>query len=258
MKPLCLILVLCCGSLWGQVSIMPAIAYTPYNVQFGSFSASNFSYGGDGNATLNPSINLEWALKRKPILDSTSRKFRLAQSTFKSVLVAFHYNNHELSVSGFTQSGDPIFSTMKARYLQIPIFFQFNMKPFTLNEDFSIGMGIGVVNSILLKNTLREEATLLTRDTNGAIIGEELISDSDNVTRFNNRYSWMVGLEFTIRFKRLYLAERAWFTLTDQYMEGLIDEWNVPVSHSVYLGSYETWPKVIIGGGAFVLGWKIN
>ncbi len=255
MKTLLFIGILYCGNLWGQVSIIPSIAYTPYNVQFGS---NNFAYGGNGNATLNPALNLEWVMKRRSNLNSASEKSQITQYTFKSVLIAIHYNNHELAVSGFSQSNDPIFSTMKTRYIQIPVFFRYNIKPFILNEDFSIGMGLGIVNSILLKNTLREEANLLTRASNGIIIDQQFISDSDNVTRFNNRYTWMVGLEISIRFKRLYLAERAWFTLTDQYMEGLIDEWNVPASHSVYLGSYETWSKVNIGGGAFVLGWKIN
>jgi len=72
------------------------------------------------------------------------------------------------------------------------------------------------------------------------------------------KYLSMFGIEMSGSFRRLYISIRAWFTLSDQYMSQLENDWQVPKAQSVYLGSYDRWDKITYSGGGFVMGWKIN
>lgn len=252
------ILILFAFNSLAQLDIRPGIARNFYNINFGK--ESDYFYGGTGNGSIGPVLDLEWRFDRRywRKKDTVMTLTKMALTLHRSLLLGIHYTSHQHTVIGLNQTDDEIFSDWKNKYLHLPLFYKFNFQPFVLDENFNISLGLGVVNSFLLSSFLEENATIFMRDQNGQVINEEFISDRASVKPYANQHLMMFGIEMAGSFKRLYIAIRAWFTLSDQYMPNLKDNWSIPNQYSVYLGSYDTWDKITYSGGGFVLGWKVN
>ena len=185
---------------------------------------------------------------------------RMSMFFNQSIVAAIHYTDHELVMPGKTENLDLLNSKFGLKYIHVPIIFHlYNFKPFLLDENFSFGFGIGLVNSFLLKSTLEEEATVYEFDMNGSVTGQQYFYDKADVTSISKKYFTMICFEMSFSFKKLYISQRGWFSVGDQYISGLAGNWNVPEQYSVYINARNTFGgKVYYGGGAFIIGWKIN
>jgi hypothetical protein len=241
---------------YSQVLIRLNLSQNFFNINYGK--DSDYFYGGTGNSSISGALDLEFRLKdRKSKKDTVVTLRKMMLTKYRSILVAAHYSNHDFSVSGFSANGDPILSYMNTQFIHMPIMFKINFQPFVLDEGFIVGAGIGVVPSYLINGSLHEEATIITRDSNGDVINEEFISDETDITLYHDRFFLMFGIELSWSIGRIYVAQRVWFSVRDVYMAELANNWAVPTTHSVYFGAYETWPGIDIGGGAFVIGIKL-
>lgn len=242
--------------MYSQVVIRLNLSQNSFNINYGK--DSDYFYGGTGNSTISGAVDFEFRLKdRASKKDSVKTFQQMTFSQYRSILVAAHYTYHNFTVSGFSANGDPIRSYMNTQFIHVPIFYKFDFQPFVLDEGFIVGAGIGVVPSYLLRGSLREEATIITRDNNGDI-NEQFLKDEADITNYHDRFFLMFGIELSWSIGRFYVAQRIWFSLRDVYMDELENNWAIPKTHSVYFGAYESWPGIDIGGGAVVLGIKLN
>ncbi|MCP4458164.1 MAG: hypothetical protein GY816_09110 [Cytophagales bacterium] len=196
----------------------------------------------------------------------------MAITTHKSLMLGIHFNNHlneEKGVSDDRANGDfrdDVFSTWSNRYVQIPLIYKINIQPFILDEDFHIGFGLGITNSFLIRSVLEESIIIYSRDAEGTILLDsngdkmvtQVISDKADVRPYSKTYLMMFTFELSGLFRRLYMGMRGWFSLTNQYLSGLEDSWQLNNKQSIYFGSYENWGKVTYAGGSLVLAFKIN
>lgn len=257
MKKLILLILIIPTMVSAQVDIIPSVANHIFTMGYGEGGNAEYVVGGSGVGSFGGALNIEWKLRQPWKLEGSMTEVR-KNLTFFSVLFAAHYTNHDQVVTGRTDNDDDLYSNLGARFIHVPVIFRYNFQPFVLSDDFKIGMGLGVVNSFLLKYELEEEAVVRTFDTNGNLLTEVTIADQGDVTEFGNPYTPMMGVDFSISFGRLYVAQRAWFTFGDQFMSDLPANWGVPSQYSIYIDSHSTFRKLTYSGGGFIVGWKIN
>ena len=257
-----------------QLDIRVGISSNLNTINFGSTSTYNFLYSktsdfyyGGNNFSLGPMVDFEYGFKPHYWKKDTARTFRnMAITTHKSILVGMHLTNHLNAEKGVTAIGDDVFSSWSNRYLQIPVIYKINIQPFILDENFHLSFGLGITNSFLISSSLEESVIIYSRDTDGEVLldtnGDKLvtqtISDIIDVAPITKRYLPLWTFEVSGSFKRLYIGVRGWFSLKDQYLPRLEENWQLDTTQSIYLGSYDNWGKVTYAGGAMVLAFKIN
>ena len=262
-------------NLSAQLDIRVGVAGNLNVITFGSSSiykffyssTSDFFYGGN-NFELGPVVDFEYGFKKGYWKKKdTARTFRdMAITTHKSLMLGVHFSNHQNVEKGFTEDNDDVFSTWTNRYLRMPLIYKLNIQPFILDEDFHFSLGLGVTNSFLISSTLEESVIIYSRDLEGNFLYDsnrdkiiaQTISDKANAKRYGKTYFMMYTVQMNMSFRRLYLGIRAWFSLTDQYLSELEDDWSLNNEQSIYFGSYVEWDKVHYAGGAMVLAFKIN
>jgi hypothetical protein len=218
-------------------------------------SKGSFGYGG-GASSMSPGIEAE--IRLAPIRFKRELKMMgIYNTSNKALLIGVNYAEHEFAVRGFSLDYDPLYSAFQTRYIHAPVVLKYNVQLFLLDEDFHLSMGLGVVNSFLLRSRLHEEATDNDRDAQGRVIASRYFIDEKDVTSLGVKYTTSICFDMSVSFKRLYIGERAFFGFKDQFMKGLADQWAVPKEVSLYHTAYETWPKLVMGGGLFYVGWRI-
>ncbi|MCI0751946.1 MAG: hypothetical protein L0Y35_08915 [Flammeovirgaceae bacterium] len=230
-----------------------------------SFTKGNYTpyfYGGAAFGVASLGLEGELWLRKPRYLRGDSVVMNPKYFTSTSLEVCMFYSNHEFSVTGYSNHAEPdlMSSNAEIRLLQIPVILKGSAHISVLDENLRISMGIGIVNSIVLKSHLKEEARIFIRDPdpNIGITGWNDYSDEANTTKSGKRFYNSFCIEFSFGFKRLFIAERAWFSFTDMGWSDEADSWGVPKTHSIYFNAYDTWSKVTYGGGAFSIGWKFN
>jgi|GEM_PF-3814942 len=243
---------------YAQMEIHLNLSQNFFNINYGK--DNDFFYGGTGNATLSGAVDIQYNFIKHARMkrDSSRSVRRMMFLTFPSLSLSGHYTSHHLIVNGFNADDDPVHSEFEIAYLYLPVIFKYNAQPFVLDEHFVVGIGIGVAPTILLNSRLDESALINTRDANGDIINQQVVSDNKDVTQFGQKVLFNFVFELSWSIGRVYVAQRSWFSLRDQFMSDLAGQWQVPASHSVYLGAHDIWPKVTYGGGAFVIGLRID
>ncbi len=248
-----------------QIDVRATISNTILNVGYGKGVNEEYFYGGSGFGSLSPGIEAEFRLKKLQYDKTDSAVISPKAFITTAIEAAVLYSSHAFIVNGYTSVFDPMASKLQVDVIQMPLIFKGNAHLSVLDENLRISLGLGVVNSYVLSQNLKESARAYSRDskgnaikdTSGNFIWVDYAAEA-NGTDAGPRFFTSFCLEFSISFKRLYVAERAWFGGRDMYMSGLAPGWGVPRSHSVYFNAYDTWSKVSYSGGAFTIGWKIN
>jgi hypothetical protein len=241
-----------------QFDLRATLSQTILNMSFGKAGTPSYFYGGSGFGSPTIGLEGEWRFRRSRINNDSTDVLNPRAHTSSSVEVVVLYANYKREVLGKTADNDPLTSSFNVRLLQIPIIYKVSAHLSALDENVRISFGIGVVASYVMYSHLKESAQDFSY-ANNKLVGERDYSDEANTTSDGPRfYLSPVCFEFSFAFKRLFIAERAWFSFQNMYMNNLSGHWSVPDSHSIYLNAYQTWPKVTYGGGTFSIGLKIN
>ena len=241
-----------------QFDLRATLSQTLLNMSFGKAGTPSYFYGGTGFGTPTIGLEGEWRLKRSRINNDSVDVLNPRAHTSSSVEVIILYANYKREVLGRTSDNDPLTSAFNIRLLQVPVLYKVNAHLSALDENVRISFGIGVVASYVVYSHLKESAQDY-KYANNKLVSQQDYSDEANTTGYGPRfYLSPVCFEFSFAFRRLFIAERAWFSFQNMYMNNLPGNWSVPDTHSIYLNAYQTWPKVTYGGGTFSIGLKIN
>jgi len=257
MKKIIILLLLSHGLLAQQkFSIRATISEASTHFSYYYKRQSYYMYGSNAASALSPGADIE--IKIAPMhLGKINKVLGVYNTSYKSLLTGINYASHTFSARGFSIDNDPMYSRMQTRYINVPLMWKYNIQIFPMNENFHFCFGIGLMNSFLLRAHLYEEATDNTR-VGGYLVSSELFVDDKDVTKFFVKYTASFCFDMSISFRRLYIGERAYFGSKDQFMKDLEPNWAVRRDLSIYLSSYETAPKLEMGGGFFYIGWRLN
>jgi len=241
-----------------QADFRATLSQTILNVSFGKAGTPSYDYGGTGFGTPTIGLEGEWRLKWSRINNDSVDVLSPRSRTSTSIEVALFYAGYKREVIGYTSDNDPLNSALDIKLLQVPLIYKLNAHLSALDENVRISFGIGVVASYVVRSHLKESAKDFSY-ANNKVVSEFDYQDEATTTNYGPQfYLSPVCFEMSFAFRRLFIAERAWFSFQNMYMKDLPAHWSIPSSHSVYLNAYQTWPKVTYGGGAFSIGWKIN
>ena len=151
-------------------------------------------------------------------------------------------------------------SELKTKYLQIPVVLKFNWRPFPLIEGWSLFLGVGISNELLLKSELTEQETQVNPGFGVLTSPPQTTSFEDNlvITEYGKKYALFQRLEIGTRFNRLQLAYRFSYSLTDMHHAGLEAVWGVPASNSTYFQPVDLNGKRKEQYSEFVVGFVIK
>ena len=88
-------------------------------------------------------------------------------------------------------------SELKTKYLQFPVVLKFNWRPFPLIENWTVFLGVGISNELLLQSELTEQETLVIPGSGILTSPPQTTSFEDNqvITEYGKKYALFQRLE---------------------------------------------------------------
>ena len=228
-----------------QVQVVPFAGINSTRVKYFDFLKGG-NYGLVG-------VEVEGRLKPRKI-----SHYHVSLVTGMTFLANGFYRDAGIAVPGLVFNAGT--SELKTKYLQFPVVLKLNWRPFPLIEDWSVFVGIGISNDILLKSELTELETRVNPGTGVLTSPPQTTSfaDSQRITPYGKKYTLFQRLEIGTRFNRIQLAYRFSYSLTDMHHSGLETVWGVPAQNSTYFDPVELSGQRKEQYSEFVLGFVIK
>ncbi len=146
----------------------------------------------------------------------------------------------------------------KMEYVRIPVVVRLHWQPFPLVEEWTLFVGAGVSNNVLLSAHLREKYTsvLISSDLLAPPVTEQY-QDSRDVTDLGKKQSLFTQFEVGMAYKKVQVSFRVSKSVTDLYYTGLENSWGLPADESDYLKAYNADGRIAEKYVEITLGYKL-
>lgn len=173
----------------------------------------------------------------------TLLKGKHLRSTYFSVNTGAYFlkngYNESYYYTGFTGTKFPIQSLLETTYVEIPVQLRLYIQPMPLIETWTIFLGGGISNNLLLKASLNE----LTVEQ-GFGTGVQTYSDNQNITDYGQKSYLFSTIEIGMMINRFRVIIRQKKSLQDMYFQGLNGKWGVPADRSTYMVNHDSTGKL--------------
>ena len=238
------------GLCHGQIIVRPSMSLSSIGIKMDIMSYNNVNWRPS------PGLELE-----KTVYRFANRKDTLGTKPAPSLSlqVSSFYNNNFSDLSGYNGNGTALLSSeIRTRYINIPLLIKYHLPASVLDNRITLNYALGVTTGILLDMEMKETSLKNAFDVDGNFIGTVFTESSANVKTYARQQVFYITFGMYFSHRKLSGGFLVGFSPSDQYLEGLENNWGLPVNESMYLGSYQAFQKVRYEYANFIVSYRIN
>lgn len=149
-------------------------------------------------------------------------------------------------------------SEINVRFIHFPILLKFHIPVSFFDERVSLNYALGLTTSFLLDMDLKEKSHERVYDTNWNYLTENFNESQGSVKDYAKKQVYYITFGMYFSHRKISAGFLVGFAPSDQYLKGLENDWSLSANESLYLGSYQAWPKVHYEYANFIIGYRLN